>query len=94
MQYSRDTILAMLPEDMTDNSKTHIVSAYRNIFTSIKQFGNIGLGVCTYATEGRKEVFASLTRRPWPMPDPRVVLYSLYKYSEAVVAARSLRYNG
>lgn len=42
-------------------------------------FSKVGMGEAV--REGNK--FLSLTRTPWAAPDPRVVLYSLYKYSAA-----------
>ena len=66
------------------NSKSHIVSAYKNIFISIKQVGNdIGMGVCDYDIKNDKRFLNSITRLPWQNPDPLVILYSLYKFAEA-----------
>lgn len=82
--YNTDTILMMLGDDMSKNSKSHIVSAYKNIFISIKQVGNdIGMGVCDYDIKNDKRFLNSITRLPWQNPDPLVILYSLYKFAEA-----------
>lgn len=47
--HTPDTIYAMLDDSMSKNSRSHIVSAYKNILISIPQLSNeIGLGVCDY----------------------------------------------
>lgn len=69
---------------MSNNSKTHIVSAYKNIFISTPQVGNdLGLGICDYEVRKGKRYLNSITRSNWKNPEPRVILYSLYKFAEA-----------
>ena len=48
-------------------------------------FGNIGIG--TMGKEKGKNI--SITRTPWATPDPRVILYAIYKYSESVESLRN-----
>lgn len=68
---------------MSKNSKNHIVSAYKNIFISIKQIGEeLGMGVCDYELKNNKRYLNTITRSNWKNPDPRVILYSLYKFAE------------
>lgn len=48
----------------------------------------LGLGVCEYeekANSTRTEIITlkSFVRQPWQTPDPRVILYSLFKFAEA-----------
>jgi 3'-phosphoadenosine 5'-phosphosulfate sulfotransferase (PAPS reductase)/FAD synthetase/ferredoxin len=82
--YTKEAIIAMLGDDMSDNSKSHIVSAYKNIFISTKQVGNeLGLGICDYEVRNGKRYLKSITRGSWRNPDPRVILYALYKFAEA-----------
>ena len=79
-----DTIYAMLDDSMSKNSRSHIVSAYKNILISIPQLSNeIGLGVCDYTLKNGKRFWNSVVRIPWQNPNPLVILYSLYKFAEA-----------
>ena len=48
-------------------------------------FSNIGMG--TMGKEKGKNI--SITRTPWATPDPRVILYAIYKYSESVESLRN-----
>ena len=82
--YTPDAIKMMIGDDMSNNSKTHIVSAYKNIFISTSQVGtDLGLGICDYEIKNGKKYLNSITRGSWSEPDPRVILYSLYKFAEA-----------
>lgn len=82
--YTPVAIMAMLGDDMTVNSKKNIVSAYKNIFISTEQVGTeLGLGLCDYQLKNGKRYLESITRGKWKNPDPRVILYSLFKFAEA-----------
>lgn len=82
--YTPEAIVSMLGDDMTNNTKSHIASAYKNIFISTPQIGvEIGLGICDYELKNGKRFLRSITRSQWQNPDPRVILYSLYKFAEA-----------
>ena len=82
--YTPAAIMAMLGDDMTVNSKKNIVSAYKNIFISTEQAGTeLGLGLCDYQLKNGKRYLESITRGKWKNPDPRVILYSLFKFAEA-----------
>jgi 3'-phosphoadenosine 5'-phosphosulfate sulfotransferase (PAPS reductase)/FAD synthetase/ferredoxin len=82
--YTPEAIISMLGDDMSKNSKTHIASAYKNIFISIKQLGSeIGLGICDYELKNDKRYLNSITRTIWRNPDPCVILYSLFKFAES-----------
>lgn len=79
-----DSIYAMLDDSMSKNSRSHIVSAYKNILISIPQLGSeIGLGSCDYDLKNGKRMWNSVVRLPWQNPNPLVILYSLYKFAEA-----------
>lgn len=81
--YTTEAILSMLGDDMSKNSKSHIVSAYKNIFISTPQVGkDLGLGICDYEIRNGRRYLNSITRGRWQIPDPRVILYSLYKFAE------------
>lgn len=82
--YTPAEIMAMLGDDMTINSKKNIVSAYKNIFISTEQVGTeLGLGLCDYQLKNGKKYLESITRGKWKNPNPRVILYSLFKFAEA-----------
>lgn len=82
--YTPEAIISMLGDDMSKNSKTHIVSAYKNIFISTPQVGQeLGLGVCDYEIKNGKRFLKTITRRIWQNPDPRVILYALFKFAES-----------
>lgn len=79
-----DSIYAMMDDSMSKNSRSHIVSAYKNILISIPQLGSeIGLGSCDYDLKNGKRMWNSVVRLPWQNPNPLVILYSLYKFAEA-----------
>jgi phosphoadenosine phosphosulfate reductase len=81
--YTTDAIISLLGDDMSKNSKSHIASAYKNIFISTPQVGNdLGLGVCEYEIRKGRRYLNSITRSYWQNPEPRVILYSLYKFAE------------
>ena len=83
MTYTNDTVYAMLDDSMSKNSRSHIVSAYKNILISITQLSNeIGLGVCDYTLKNGKRFWNSVVRVPWKNPNPIIILYSLYKFAE------------
>ncbi len=77
-------IIDMLDSSLTNNTKDHIASAYKNTFISIKPLSEeIGLGVCDYEIKNGKRKLNSIFRNGWRDPDPKVILYSLYKFAEA-----------
>lgn len=81
--YSVDAIKDLL-ENETDTSKTHIVSAFKNILISNPTLANeVGLGVCDYSLKGNKRYLNTVYRSEWNDPSPEVILYSLYKFAEA-----------
>ena len=83
VSYTPSSIYAMLDDSMSDNTRSHIISAYKNIFISNRYLGEeIGLGVCVYEIKSDKRIWKSVIRHSWHDPDPRVILYSLYKFAE------------
>lgn len=86
--YTKERLDVDLGSDITDKAKGEFWNAFKVILDSTEAFRNIGLGIPDITTKairsGERKTLNSLTRRPWAAPDPRVVLYSLYKYSEAV----------
>lgn len=82
--YTPDSIYSMLDDTMSKNSRSHIVSAYKNILISIPQLGSeIGLGSCEYEIKNGKKLWNSVTRIPVRSSNSIIILYSLYKFAEA-----------
>lgn len=81
--YTPDTISVMLGSNMTENTRSHIVSAYRNTFISNAILGTMGFACCDYEIKNKKRIWHTVSRAPWKAPDDKVILYALYKFSEA-----------
>lgn len=82
--YSSEAIAGLLGNEMTENTRSHIVSAFKNIFISNTILSQgVGMGDCDYYIKGGKRYLNSICRHSWLNPDPKVILYSLYKFSEA-----------
>lgn len=83
--YTQNELLLLLEEVVgSEKSRKNIVSAFKFICNSNPILGqNIGLGVCNCESKGRGTILIDVTRTPWRMPNPRVILYSLYKYADA-----------
>ena len=68
---------------MPKPSSFDIVSAFKNIFISIKPLSNeLGFGICDYEEKSNGRKLNSIVRFPWLNPDERVMLYSLYLFAE------------
>lgn len=76
--YSKDYTISLL---VSDGAKESWVKDIWSSFTRIVElpFSTVGFG--TPVKEKGKMV--SMIREPWPSPDPLVILYSLFKFSEA-----------
>lgn len=82
--YSPEAIFSLVDDTMSDTVREHIVSAFKNIFISIKPLGNaLGFGICDYEEKSGGRTLNSIIRFPWSNPDERVIMYSLYKFAEA-----------
>ena len=84
-QYTPAQLIDKLQADVSSaNSQNHIVTAYKNIFASNEIMGkNLGLGECELKPDSKNRVLISVYRGAWATPDPKVILYSLYKFAEA-----------
>lgn len=82
--YTPTQLVSMLSGQVaSENSQKHIVSAYKNIFASNEILGRaLGLGVCTLKEGSSNRILLDIRRGSWREPDPRVILYSLYKFAE------------
>lgn len=82
--YSQTEIVYMLGDKMSANSRSHVASAFKNIFISNPILGKtIGLGECDYQLKGKNRVLNTIFRKSWSDPVPEVILYSLFKFAEA-----------
>lgn len=83
--YTPSQLENMLSADVSsENSRKHIVSAYKNIFVSNEILGKaLGVGICQLKSGSSKRVLVDIKRNRWENPIPEVVLYSLYKFAEA-----------
>ena len=74
-------------EDTTKKAKSEFWNGFKTILDTNEAFKEIGLGIpditVKQTTSGEKKSMNSLVRQPWQDPDPRVILYSLYKFAEA-----------
>lgn len=83
--YTPIQLYSMLSDKVvSENSQKHIVSAYKNIFASNEILGKaLGLGVCNLKENSSNRVLLDIKRTVWQHPIPEVILYSLFKFSEA-----------
>lgn len=74
-------------EDTTKKAKSEFWNGFKTILDTNEAFKEIGLGIpditVKQTTAGEKKSMNSLVRQPWQNLDPRVILYSLYKFAEA-----------
>ena len=69
----------MLANDgVSKSGQSSVPNAYRRI--SLLPLSSLGYG---YVEEGNKKEGFVIVRERWNDPDPRVILYSLYKFAEA-----------
>lgn len=84
--YERQLDIDMV-EDTTKKAKSEFWNGFKTILDTNEAFKEIGLGIpditVKQTTAGEKKSMNSLVRQPWQDPDPRVILYSLYKFAEA-----------
>ena len=75
--YGKDYTISLL---VSDGAKESWVKDIWSSFSRLVElpFNEVGFG---FATK-EKNKLVSITRTPWQNPDPRVILYSLYKFAE------------
>lgn len=83
--YSLDSLLG---DEVTKKAKGEFWNGFKVILVSNPTFQNIGLGNPDIEeketkTGDVKTKMISINRAPWLTPEPRVILYSLYKFAEA-----------
>ena len=82
--YSRDEVNQKMLDSGVKNQR-----ASNDVWRALSRFcelpfSNVGMGTM----EKEKSTNISITRTPWATPDPRVILYAIYKYSESVESLR------
>ena len=82
VRYIPEQIKAMFSENYNKGSRGNIVSSLKNIFTKTPLGKELEIGVCEIKKSGRNDVLVSITRSSWKNPDPKVILYALYKFAE------------
>ena len=87
-KFSRYNLDDVLGEEIVKKTKDDFWNGFKVIIYSNSTFQNIGLGTPEIEkketkTGDVKMSMISITRTPWLTPDPRVILYSLYKFAEA-----------
>ena len=81
--YDIESLQALFTEE-TGNTKTHIISAFKNILSSNPYLSeSVGLGICDSYVKNGKTYLNSVVRSPWKNPSPEVILYCLFKFAEA-----------
>lgn len=83
--YTPAEIMQLLEGEVASgNSRSHIVSAYKNIFASNEILGReMGVGVCNLKPDSKTRSLIDIHRSTWRNPVPEVILYALYKFAEA-----------
>lgn len=77
--YPKTELSEMLANDgVSKSGQSSVPNAYRRI--SLLPLSSLGYG---YVEEGNKKEGFVIVRERWNDPDPRVILYSLYKFAEA-----------
>ena len=84
-QYNADELNSMLEDYVASKySRKNIISGFKIIFhTNPILSEGIGIGIAVVDEKGNSTRLKSIYRSTWSNPDPRVILYSLYKFAEA-----------
>lgn len=76
--YGKDYTISLLVSDGAKESWVKDIWSSFSRFVELP-FSEVGFG---FATKEKNKLI-SITRMPWQNPDPRVILYSLYKFAES-----------
>ncbi|MBQ1390020.1 MAG: phosphoadenosine phosphosulfate reductase, partial [Clostridia bacterium] len=81
--YSPKEIEELLGDQLSGAPINHASSAFKHIFYTNPILSNdIGFGCVTVEKKGANTILVDASRKSWSTPDPRVILYSLYKFAE------------
>ena len=85
IRYTENQLKILLERDVvSENSIKNIISGFKFIlYTNSVLANQVGLGECSCDLKGKNLILLDVCRKPWADPDPKVILYSLYKFSEA-----------
>lgn len=85
--YTKQQLEIDMGDDVSEKVKSTFWNGFKTILDTNMVFQNIGLGVPNITIQktkiGEKKKMNSICRKTWENPDPRVILYSLYKFAEA-----------
>ena len=86
--YIEERLELDMGEDATKKAKGEFWNGFKTILDTNPAFQRIGFGVPDITSKENKngdirKKLNSIMRTPWQNPDPRVILYSLYKFAEA-----------
>jgi len=80
-RYLVDEIKEKLGEGNSKGTNNNIVSSLKNIFLKTPIGQTLHVGICEMNEKGNKII--AFKRGKWANPEPRVILYALYKFAEA-----------
>lgn len=80
-RYLVDEIKEKLGEGNSKGTNNNIVSSLKNIFLKTPIGQSLHVGICEMNEKGKKII--AFKRGKWENPEPRVILYALYKFAEA-----------
>lgn len=93
--YSEERLEVDMGEDTTKKAKGEFWNGFKTILGTNTAFQEFGIGIpeiksSTLKSGEIRKKMLSIRRRAWENPDPRVILYALFKYAEACGGAYSL----
>ncbi len=85
--YTENTLIIDMGEAATNKAKFEFWNGFKTIFHTNEAFQRLGIGIpdITEKKLNTGEIRRSMNyiiRKPWSSPDPRVILYSLFKFAE------------
>lgn len=80
-RYLADEIKEKLGEGNSKGTNNNIVSSLKNIFLKTPIGEALHVGICEMNEKGNKII--AFKRGKWENPEPKVILYALYKFAEA-----------
>lgn len=86
--YIQERLNEDMGSEVTDKAKSEFWNGFKVILDSNKYFQEIGIGIpdiyTTVTKTGlEKKKMTAINRKPWYNADPKVILYSIYKFAEA-----------
>ncbi len=87
-QYTENMLSIDMGDAATNKAKLEFWNGFKTILHTNEAFKRIGIGVPDvtekeYITGEIRRSMNYIVRKPWTSPDPKVILYSLFKFAEA-----------